>query len=241
VLCPYGRLQSALIDDHTLVIGYDAKRGEPRGRKGTPGAGDCVNCRRCVQVCPVGIDIRQGLQMECIGCAACVDACDTVMEKLHRPKGLVRYDSTNGLTGKPTKWIRPRIILYTALLLLGAAALTAGLSTLHSAVMILDRIPGAPYITDNGVVRNQFMLRVLNKRNDPVTYRIQLAGAPADLHTAGAESDLTIPALGETMRPIVFALPRANFSAVFPITVNVASADGHVIVEKTVPFVGPGY
>ena len=79
VICPYGRIQSALIDDHSLVIGYDAKRGEPRGKAGTPDAGDCVACNRCVQVCPTGIDIRQGLQMECVGCTACIDACDDVM------------------------------------------------------------------------------------------------------------------------------------------------------------------
>src|SRR4029078_5076538 len=130
VLCPYGRLQSALIDKHSIVIGYDSGRGEPRGRKGTPGAGDCVDCRRCVAVCPTAIDIRQGLQMECIGCSACIDACDSVMTKLNRPTRLIRYDSTNGLGGKQTRWVRPRTTLYTALLLLGATVMTCALFTL---------------------------------------------------------------------------------------------------------------
>jgi polyferredoxin len=110
VLCPYGRLQSALIDNDSLVIGYDSKRGEPRGKKGTEGAGDCIDCRRCVHVCPTGIDIRQGLQMECIGCAACVDACDEIMTKLDRPRGLVRYDSSHGFAGKARRILRPRIL-----------------------------------------------------------------------------------------------------------------------------------
>jgi cytochrome c oxidase accessory protein FixG len=96
VICPYGRLQSALIDDHSMVIGYD-KRGEPRrakrGKAGTPGSGDCIACNRCVQVCPTGIDIRHGLQLECIGCTACIDACDEVMTRIHKPRGLIRYDS----------------------------------------------------------------------------------------------------------------------------------------------------
>lgn len=95
VLCPYGRLQSALIDSDSLGVGYDTKRGEPRGRKGTT-TGDCVDCLRCVQVCPTGIDIRQGHQLECIGCTACIDACDSVMAKLDRKPGLIRYDSRNG-------------------------------------------------------------------------------------------------------------------------------------------------
>ena len=87
VICPYGRLQSALIDDDSLIIGYDEKRGEPRGPAKKEGFGDCINCYRCVQVCPTGIDIRQGLQMECVGCSNCIDACDTIMDKLNRPKG----------------------------------------------------------------------------------------------------------------------------------------------------------
>ena len=111
VLCPYGRLQSALMDNHSITVGYDVARGEPRGKKGTPGAGDCVDCHRCVQVCPTGIDIRQGAQIECIACAACVDACNAIMDKLQRPTGLIRYDSSNGFAGTPTRFIRPRTIV----------------------------------------------------------------------------------------------------------------------------------
>ncbi|MFO0628101.1 MAG: cytochrome c oxidase accessory protein CcoG [Polyangiales bacterium] len=92
-ICPYGRLQSAMIDPDTLVVGYDAKRGEPRGKAKGDGVGDCVDCNRCVVVCPTGIDIRHGLQLDCIACTQCIDACDEVMDKLHRPRGLIRYDS----------------------------------------------------------------------------------------------------------------------------------------------------
>ncbi|MDE3084247.1 MAG: cytochrome c oxidase accessory protein CcoG, partial [Verrucomicrobiota bacterium] len=145
VICPYGRLQSALVDEHSLVIGYDAKRGEPRGKLGSLASGDCVACDRCVQVCPTGIDIRQGLQIECIGCAACIDACDSVMRKLHRPPGLVRYASQAALAGQGTRWLRPRTILYAALMLIGSAVATWAFSTVKPAALSVTRVTGAPY------------------------------------------------------------------------------------------------
>ena len=145
VLCPYGRLQSVLMDNHTITVGYDAGRGEPRGKKGTPGAGDCVDCIRCVQVCPTGIDIRQGSQIECIACAACIDACGEVMAKLQRPLGLIRYDSANGFSGGKTRFIRPRTIVYTILLAVGATAAAFSASTFRTATVSVLRMQGAPY------------------------------------------------------------------------------------------------
>ena len=239
VLCPYGRLQSVLVDPDTLVIGYDTKRGEPRGPKSQPDTGDCVDCNRCVQVCPTGIDIRQGLQMECIGCAACVDACNTVMSKLDRPQGLIRYDSINGLVGKPTRWIRPRILLYTALLCLGAAALSAGVSTLHLANMSVVRMSGAPYFLEQGNVRNQFLLRLINKRNEPLSFDIEMLGGPANLRVNGAQPPVTVPALSEQIRPLVIALPRTDFTREFPLQVRVRSADGKTTLQKELTFIGP--
>ena len=144
VVCPYGRLQSALLDSDSIVIGYDQTRGEPRGKLNAAGAGDCIDCRRCVQVCPTGIDIRHGLQMECIACAACIDACDEVMEKINRPRGLVRYDSMRGLEGKKRRFIRPRVALYTLLLLAGMGVMAASLSTFKPATVSLLRMTGAP-------------------------------------------------------------------------------------------------
>jgi cytochrome c oxidase accessory protein FixG len=239
VLCPYGRLQSALIDNDSLVIGYDSGRGEPRGKKGTAGAGDCVDCRRCVQVCPTGIDIRQGLQMECIGCTACADACDAVMDKVARPRGLIRYDSMNGLAGKKRRIIRPRIVLYTALMLLGAGAMTAGLSTLKPATVSLTRVTGIPYVVEGGVVRNQFLLRILNKRNAPASYRLEITDAPPTLHWSGVEGGIEIAPLGEAMRPVVLTFPRADLRAELPLKVRIVSADGRTVIEKRATFLGP--
>lgn len=239
VLCPYGRLQSALIDSHSLVVGYDTGRGEPRGRKGTPDAGDCVDCRRCVQVCPTGIDIRQGLQMECIGCAACIDACDTVMDKIGRKRGLIRYDSMNGLAGKRTKWIRPRIILYTVLMLVGAAAMTAALSTIRPATLSLTRMTGIPYVIEQGIVRNQFLVRVLNKRNQPAHFRVEIIGGPAGLRSSGTEGGVSVPALGETLQPVVVTIPRNEFQQSVPLRFRIVSDDGRTTIEKSMPFLGP--
>jgi cytochrome c oxidase accessory protein FixG len=238
VLCPYGRLQSALIDSDSLVVGYDTKRGEPRGKLGTEGAGDCVDCLRCVHVCPTGIDIRQGLQMECIGCTACIDACDAVMTKLERPAGLIRYDSRRGFEGKATRWLRPRILLYTGLALLGAGALTAATSTLKSAAVGVTRVTGVPYAVEAGVVRNQFFLRLLNKRNAPVTFQVEIAGGPASLRWSGVDGGVTVAPLGEEMRPLVLTLPRADLHAELPLRVIIRSSDG-TVMEKPITFLGP--
>ena len=112
VLCPYAKFQSALLDDSSLLIGYDVKRGEPRGKLGVINSGDCADCSLCVRVCPTGIDIRNGLQLECIQCAACADACNSVMQKIGRSQGLIRYDTEKGFQGTSVRLFRPRLLIY---------------------------------------------------------------------------------------------------------------------------------
>jgi polyferredoxin len=161
-ICPYGRLQSAMLDEHSLVVGYDARRGEPRGRKGTPSAGDCVDCKRCIVVCPTGIDIRNGTQMECLACTACIDACDDVMDRLARPRGLIRYDSQEGLAGRARRWVRPRVLLYTTLLAVGASVATLAARSRNHFEATLLRLPGEPYIVEGGEVREAMQLHLVN-------------------------------------------------------------------------------
>jgi cytochrome c oxidase accessory protein FixG len=210
ILCPYGRLQSALTDDHSVVIGYDKKRGEPRGKGESAGA--CVDCRRCVQVCPTGIDIRNGLQLECIGCAACVDACDEIMTKLHRPTGLVRYDSHTGLHGGKTRYIRPRTLFYTFMLLAGITAFFVASRSLSPMSASLVRMQGASYFVQDGVVRNQFTIRVINKRNREGTFRITLDGQlPADIQVSGNEQVLTLAPMQENQRTLIISVPVKSF------------------------------
>lgn len=239
LMCPYGRLQSALTDDDTIIIGYDEMRGEPRGPKGKT-SGSCIDCRRCVNVCPTGIDIRNGLQLECIGCAACIDACDTIMDKIERPRGLIRYDSLNGLTQKKRRIMRPRIYAYMALALLGMGVLGVIASKRarpYSAEF--TRMRGAPYYVDGSMVRNHFTYRVLNKRNQTATVSIELVDAPAGYTLSGGNEPFEIPALGETKRTAVVMVPHGNYSGRSEIQFRIIGNPGDVRFEETIPFLGP--
>ncbi|MFT4900894.1 MAG: cytochrome c oxidase accessory protein FixG [Lentimonas sp.] len=239
VICPYGRLQSALIDDDSVIIGYDQKRGEPRGSTRQSGIGDCVNCNRCVQVCPTGIDIRQGLQIECIGCANCIDACDTIMAKLNRPKGLIRYDSQNGLVAKKRRILRPRLFIYVVLMLFGATAFTLSALQLHSANMGLVRMTGSPYyITDTGI-RNQYMIRVINKSNRSKTYQIASQSEQAHYRMEGNEDGITVPAMGEELRPLIITVPRQDYHGRFSFEITLLGPDQAPILSKRAEFIGP--
>jgi cytochrome c oxidase accessory protein FixG len=239
VICPYGRIQSALIDDHSMVIGYDAARGEPRGRVGTPGAGDCVSCNRCVHVCPTGVDIRQGLQMECIGCTACIDACDEIMTRVKRPTGLIRYDSQKAFNGGRTRWFRPRTILYGLLLAIGASVATWALTTVRPANFGVTRMTGAPYVIDAAAVRNQFLVRIVNKRNEPARFVVRLDHVPADLRRVGFETAIEVGSLGEVVQPLVLQQPRASYAGPFHFEVRVDDAAGRFHLERKVEFLGP--
>ncbi|WP_309396391.1 cytochrome c oxidase accessory protein CcoG [Cerasicoccus maritimus] len=239
VICPYGRLQSALIDDDSIVIGYDEKRGEPRGPAKKTDIGDCIDCRRCVQVCPTGIDIRQGLQIECIGCSNCIDACDAIMAKLGREKGLVRYDSMNGLSGQKTRIIRPRLFLYGFLMLLGLAAMSFSATKLKSANMNVVRMTGSPYfITDTGL-RNQYMVRIINKTDSEQTYTILATAEGHPVTVAGNEEAISVESLGELVQPIIVTISKDNYAGKFPVTIALLSADGETIITRETEFLGP--
>ena len=239
VLCPYGRFQSALIDDNSIVIGYDEKRGEPRGKPSSE-HGDCVDCRRCVQVCPTGIDIRQGLQLECISCAACIDACDGVMEKLHRPKGLIRHASLNALAGRATRFLRPRVLIYLVLMLAGATAFALATREVKPVVLSALRMRGAPYFKDGDRVRNNFMLRVANKRPDAHQYTISVVSPLATLEVAGGNNQTVALAGGADIQvPLILTVPLSDFPGQFEVKVLVGNQDGEIENERTIPFLGP--
>ncbi|MBT63629.1 MAG: cytochrome c oxidase accessory protein CcoG [Puniceicoccaceae bacterium] len=240
VICPYGRLQSALIDDDSLIIGYDEARGEPRGPAKKEGFGDCINCYRCVQVCPTGIDIRQGLQMECIGCANCIDACNTIMTKINRPKGLIRYDSQNGLTGQKRRYLRPRTFIYAALMLVGAGAFTLSAMQLRSANMNIVRMSGAPYFLSDTGVRNQYQVRVINKTNETKTYKLVSAAEGQTYTMEGNEDGITVPPMGEELRPVIISIQRDDYTGKFPLTISLLAPDGEkAIITREAEFLGP--
>jgi len=181
-MCPYARFQGAMFDKNTLIISYDKARGEPRGARGRAvdpkqqKLGDCIDCTLCVQVCPTGIDIRNGLQYQCIACAACVDVCDSVMTKMNYPKGLIRYTTENSLEGKPSRILRPRVLIYGALLAGIAAALI--ISVLLRVPLDVDVVRDRNTLyreTNEGLVENVYTLRILNM--DHSTHRYTLAAA----------------------------------------------------------------
>jgi len=184
-MCPYARFQSAMFDPDSLIISYDETRGEPRGgrsRKNATrnhGLGDCIDCTLCVQACPVGIDIRDGLQYECIACAACIDACDTVMDKMDYPRGLVKYTTENNIQGKPSRIVRPRTIIYTALLVVLVTGLIGALSTRHALRMDVIRDRNALYRElSDGRIENVYTLKVLNKSEINQPLEIVVTGLP---------------------------------------------------------------
>lgn len=239
ILCPYGRIQSALTDDDTMVIGYDAERGEPRGKASDSSNGDCVNCMRCVNVCPTGIDIRNGLQMECIGCSACIDACDEIMLKVKRPKGLIRYDSMNGLAGKKTNFVRPRTILYSGFMLLGAIAMIFGLTRVHDVEASLTRLKGMPYFVTEDAVRNQFQIRLITKRNVPTTFNISLEGEPPGTQAFGAGEPIVVPAQGSAVHPFVVSINREEYTGKSEFHLIVESQPGGTRLKRLIKFEGP--
>jgi len=230
VMCPYGRLQSVLLDDDALVIGYDEKRGEPRGKKrALPTApertGDCVDCKRCVVVCPTGIDIREGLQLDCIACTACIDACDEVMDKLERPRGLVRYDSLRGLRGEKRHILRPRLALYGVLAVVGIAVASFSLRHREPFEANVLRLPGAPYTHEAGVLRNGFEVHLVNKTSQRVRYTLRPEAHP-DLGFVVPLSSVELDALGSQRVPFFVTMEQARFTGSVPITLHVTAEDG---------------
>jgi cytochrome c oxidase accessory protein FixG len=182
-MCPYARFQSAMFDKNTLVISYDPDRGEPRGHRkrsedpAALGLGSCIDCKLCVQVCPTGIDIRDGLQYQCIGCAACIDACDDVMDKLSYPKGLIRYTTENALANGMTHIFRPRILVYALILLSICGGLIFGLATRNAVDIDVMRDRNVLYrVTDEGFVENIYTLKVLNKDHIDHSYQVSVRG-----------------------------------------------------------------
>jgi cytochrome c oxidase accessory protein FixG len=178
--CPYGRLQSALVDPNSVIIGYDVERGEPRGKgkrgtEKTKDLGDCIECKLCVAVCPTGIDIRDGLQMECIACAECIDACDDVMDKIGKERGLIRYASEVELAGGKAKLLRPRTILYTALFVALLGIFVSLLGSRELSNISILRTGGSPFTAlPDGRVMNLFKVRLENRNKVDRTYTIDI-------------------------------------------------------------------
>ncbi|MBE3665614.1 cytochrome c oxidase accessory protein CcoG [Vibrio navarrensis] len=182
-MCPYARFQSAMFDKDTFIVGYNTKRGEqrgPRSRKADPkqlGLGDCIDCDLCVQVCPTGIDIRDGLQYECINCGACIDACDTTMERMGYEKGLISYTTEHRLSGKHTKVMRPKLIGYGLVLLVMIGLFFAQVASVDPAGLSVIRDRSQLFkVNSSGEVENTYTLKVINKTQQNQEYQLDVKG-----------------------------------------------------------------
>lgn len=182
IACPYARFQSVLTDPDSLIVSYDPARGEPRGRgKKRDGLGDCVDCLACVRTCPTGIDIRDGLQMECIACTQCIDACDAIMNRVGRPRGLIRYTSERELAGGRSRLLRSRTALYAGLLLALTTAFTVAATTRHAYDVNVGRTAGPPFVEmPDGSIANRLRFRVRNQTARATAFTVA-AEAPAGL------------------------------------------------------------
>jgi len=242
IVCPYGRLQGVLLDKDSIVIAYDNVRGEPRKRfkrdEGWENRGDCIECYQCVEVCPTGIDIRNGIQLECVNCTACIDACDDIMDKIKRPRGLIRYASLNSIE-KKTKWkFTPRAIGYSALLTVLVSVLVILMLNRSEFSVTVLRTAGLLYQEQpNDMVSNLYDLNIVNKTFDKIPVNLKLEGLQGELKLVG--NDIIIQPQGNVDAKFLILLPKNELTKMST-PVNVGIYSGNKLIEKvTTSFLAP--
>jgi cytochrome c oxidase accessory protein FixG len=245
-MCPYARFQSAMFDKDTLIISYDEERGEPRGgRKRSvdhkeAGLGDCIDCQLCVQVCPTGIDIREGLQYECIACAACIDACDSIMDKMDYPRGLVRYTTEHALQNEGTRVLRPRMFIYATILLILIAGLTTSMATRTPIILDVIRDRNALYRELPGdIIENSYTLKVINQKDVARTFALSVTGVEG-ISLDGVSDTVTVDGGGVLSLPVRARAHRDNAYGIMTIQFTVKAIDDEdVMVAEDGRFLGP--
>ena len=246
-MCPYARFQSVMFDADTLIVTYDAARGEPRGtrrKEGNQGLGDCVDCGFCVSVCPTGIDIRKGLQIDCIACGACIDACDQVMDRMQMPRGLIRYSTENVIKGKrpPGRWyshiLRPRVIGYALLLVTVVGVMLFALAArepLRVNVIREGSVLSRP--TADGRVENLYRVKVFNMDEEPRRFRMRAEGLPSLSLAVFGGAEFEVPAVGfRTLEVYLRVDPEQVPKGVHDVRFTVLSSDDGSalsVVEKS--------
>ncbi|WP_162052534.1 cytochrome c oxidase accessory protein CcoG [Pontibacter pamirensis] len=243
IVCPYGRLQGVMQDKKTVTVAYDYGRGEPRGKlrkKQVRTEGDCIDCLQCVQVCPTGIDIRNGAQqLECINCTACIDACNDIMRMIDKPEGLIRHESEEGIAeGKEWKFFTTRVMGYTAVLVVLLTALTALLLTRDAAEATILRTPGQLYQqTEQGQIKNLYNISVINKTNNEMPLTLKLLDMEGTVKVVGNE--LVLPAQGIAEGVFFTEIPRDQLTGLnSEIEIGVYHGDELITTQDT-KFLGP--
>jgi cytochrome c oxidase accessory protein FixG len=244
VVCPYGRLQGVLLDKNTIVVAYDYVRGEPRGKvkknqvEEKP-MGDCIDCKACVHVCPTGIDIRNGTQLECVNCTACIDACDDIMIKINKPKGLIRYASENNISEGTKLKFSVRIMAYTGVLVLLLALL--GFTFLSHSVVDVSvlRTPGQFYQENpDGTISNLYNFKVANKQNKPMDIKFTLEHQEGSIKIIGNEH-IEIPAGEEKQGQLFVIMPQSTIKEKkMKLQINLHDKE-QVIKEVSTTFMAP--
>lgn len=243
VICPYGRLQGVLINKDTSIIAYDYNRGEPRGKikKGdeTTKKGDCVDCALCVHVCPTGIDIRNGAQMECVNCTACIDVCDDVMVKTHKPKGLIRYASLHQLQGKTSKKINIRTIAYSTVLTILIGIFLTLVFTRSDIETTILRVPGQLYKkTETGDYTNMYNIQVVNKTYDVQDLQFKLFNSKGTITLVGSPN-FKLESQSKKEGIVIVQLPKDELKGLKTrITIDVFD-NGKKVDRVKASFVGP--
>jgi cytochrome c oxidase accessory protein FixG len=245
-MCPYARFQSAMFDKDTLIISYDEKRGEPRGGRkrsadpGDLGLGDCIDCTLCVQVCPTGIDIRDGLQYECIACAACIDACDSVMDKMNYPRGLVRYSTEHAMQGDTPRILRPRVYVYATLLTLLVVGLVTSMAMRTPVILDVIRDRNQLYRElPGGLVENIYTIKLINQSNDDRTFELRVDGVPG-IELDGVPPAVAVDGGGVLSLPIRARAHRDDAYGIMDVEFTVTDVDdpSRTVTEDS-RFLGP--
>jgi len=242
-VCPYGRLQGVLLTKESIVVAYDWQRGEPRGhlKKGTTEhkLGDCIDCSLCVQVCPTGIDIRHGTQLECVNCTACIDACDDVMLKIGKPKGLIRFASYNSIKDGITKIITGRVIGYSFVLLALVGVLSFTLATRSDVEITVLKVPGTLYQRDNGFITNLYNVEFVNKtfNNVPLSLKVD---EPRTAQIVSVEGKpVVVPAEGFLKGVYFIKIPQSDIASTRTVVKVSVYQNGNCLDEIKVKFIGP--
>ncbi len=248
IACPYGRFQSVLLDRQSLIVSYDYLRGEPRGhvKKSTielPIAehkGDCIDCGACVRTCPTGIDIRDGLQLECLHCTQCIDACDEIMDKVHKPRGLIRYSCQDAIDGKPTRMLRPRVIIYPLILIAAVGMLSFKATHRRTFDTTVMRNLGLPFtISEEGLVRNSLRVKFVNRMDVEMTVTISVKSPEEGVSLDAEDVSVTLAPREDLTHPLMIrANPKLFKGGLCEIVLSFSSDKGQTY-DESFQLIGP--